>query len=77
MNLGPEINTKARDYSPRISGDGQWLYVPSKRVFWRKTANNPLHISRLTWNFKRCATTWATSTECRWLGSWRRRESSW
>ena len=24
-NLGPVINTKARDYSPRLSGDGKWL----------------------------------------------------
>jgi hypothetical protein len=31
-NLGPVINTKARDYSPRISGDGKWLLFTSERT---------------------------------------------
>jgi hypothetical protein len=30
-NLGPAINTAARDYSPRISGDGKWLVYTSER----------------------------------------------
>jgi Tol biopolymer transport system component len=30
-NLGPVINTAARDYSPRISGDGKWLLYTSER----------------------------------------------
>jgi hypothetical protein len=30
-NLGPVINTPARDYSPRISGDGKWLLYTSER----------------------------------------------
>lgn len=30
-NLGPVINTKARDYSPRISGDGKWFLYTSER----------------------------------------------
>jgi hypothetical protein len=30
-NLGPVINTTARDYSPRISGDGKWLLYTSER----------------------------------------------
>lgn len=30
-NLGPTINTPARDYSPRISGDGKWLLFTSER----------------------------------------------
>jgi WD40-like Beta Propeller Repeat len=29
--LGPEINTAAREYSPRISLDGQWLFFTSER----------------------------------------------
>jgi len=33
VNLGPQINARARDYSPRISGDGQWLYFTSERGF--------------------------------------------
>ncbi len=30
-NLGPVINTPARDYSPRISGDGKWMLFTSER----------------------------------------------
>jgi hypothetical protein len=33
INLGPQINSRARDYSPRISGDGKWLYFTSERGF--------------------------------------------
>jgi WD40-like Beta Propeller Repeat len=33
VNLGPEINTRARDYSPRISGDQKWLYFTSEKGF--------------------------------------------
>jgi len=31
-NLGAAINTPARDYSPRISGDGKWLLYTSERM---------------------------------------------
>jgi hypothetical protein len=31
VNLGPTINTSAREYSPRLSPDGQWLYFTSER----------------------------------------------
>ena len=31
-NLGPVVNTPARDYSPRISGDGKWLIYTSERL---------------------------------------------
>jgi hypothetical protein len=31
INLGPQVNTPARDYSPRISADGKWLYFTSER----------------------------------------------
>jgi hypothetical protein len=30
QNLGPTVNTRARDYSPRISGDGNWLLFTSE-----------------------------------------------
>jgi hypothetical protein len=30
-NLGPMVNSNARDYSPRVSADGQWLYFASER----------------------------------------------
>jgi WD40-like Beta Propeller Repeat len=31
-NLGPVINTPARDYSPRLSGDGKWFLYTSERM---------------------------------------------
>jgi hypothetical protein len=31
VNLGPEINTAAREYSPRITPDGKWLIFTSER----------------------------------------------
>ena len=33
INLGPPINTRARDYSPRISLDGKFLLFSSERGF--------------------------------------------
>jgi Tol biopolymer transport system component len=33
VNLGPTINTRARDYSPRISPDGKYLVFSSERGF--------------------------------------------
>lgn len=30
VNLGPEINTAAREYSARVSADGRWLYFTSE-----------------------------------------------
>lgn len=32
INLGPAVNSPARDYSPRISGDGKWLLFTSERL---------------------------------------------
>ncbi len=32
-NLGPKVNTSARDYSPRISPDGKYLFWASERGF--------------------------------------------
>jgi Tol biopolymer transport system component len=40
-NLGPGINTPARDYSPRISGDGKWLIFTSERL--EKSPSYPLN----------------------------------
>jgi hypothetical protein len=31
--LGHEVNTRAREYSPRVSNDGQWLLFASERGF--------------------------------------------
>jgi WD40-like Beta Propeller Repeat len=33
INLGPKINGKARDYSPRVSADRKWLYFTSEKGF--------------------------------------------
>ena len=33
QNVGPGINSKARDYSPRVSPDGQYLIFASERGF--------------------------------------------
>ena len=43
QNLGPRINTRARDYSPRFSPDGRYLFWASERGF----ATDPLE-HRLT-----------------------------
>jgi len=32
QNLGAAVNTPMRDYSPRISADGKWLYYTSERL---------------------------------------------
>jgi WD40 repeat protein len=32
VGLGPLIDTPAREYSPRISPDGKWLYLSSERL---------------------------------------------
>jgi Tol biopolymer transport system component len=39
-NLGPVINSPARDYSPRISGDGKWLLFTSEKM--DKTPDLPM-----------------------------------
>ena len=41
-NLGPEVNTKARDYSPRLEPDGHTLIFTSERNF---TTDNALKMS--------------------------------
>lgn len=33
INLGPKVNTATRDYSPRISPDGKYLFYSSERGF--------------------------------------------
>ena len=48
VNAGPQINTRARDYSPRISGDGQWLYFTSERGFIEKSQDQALSYHLLT-----------------------------
>ena len=33
INLGPLVNTSAREYSPRVTADGEWLYYASEQGF--------------------------------------------
>jgi hypothetical protein len=42
MNLGPPINTRARDYSPRISPDGKSLLFSSERGFPTEKHDTPV-----------------------------------
>ncbi len=37
-NLGPKVNTRFRDYSPRVSPDGKYLFFASERDFTVDTA---------------------------------------
>jgi Tol biopolymer transport system component len=42
QNLGPKINTRARDYSPRFSPDGKYLFWASERGFATDPLERPL-----------------------------------
>src|SRR5215470_17641286 len=42
VNLGPEINTAAREYSARVSVDGKWLYYTSEMGFPYQKREQPL-----------------------------------
>jgi hypothetical protein len=42
VNLGPPINTRARDYSPRISPDGKFLLFSSERGFPTNKREQPV-----------------------------------
>jgi hypothetical protein len=42
VNLGPEINTAAREYSARVSADGKWLYYASEMGFPYEKREHPL-----------------------------------
>jgi hypothetical protein len=42
VNFGPSINTKARDYSPRISPDGKYLLFSSERGFPSEPHDQPV-----------------------------------
>ena len=42
INLGPPINTRARDYSPSISPDGKFLLFSSERGFPTEKREQPV-----------------------------------
>jgi hypothetical protein len=52
INLGPKINGRARDYSPRISADGQWLYFTSERGFLDERHDEPITFQLFTEGLK-------------------------
>jgi len=41
-NLGPEVNGPARDYSPRLSPDGKFLFFSSERGFLAPRGERPV-----------------------------------
>ena len=47
-NLGPVINTSAREYSPRISPDGKWLIFTSKRGMQNEHRDGPFSNSEFS-----------------------------
>jgi len=46
-NLGPKINTPAREYSPRISPDGKYLFFTSEKDFATEPPQRPLTTEEL------------------------------
>jgi WD40-like Beta Propeller Repeat len=42
VNLGPVVNTSAREYSPRVTSDGVWLYFASERGFPYEKREQPI-----------------------------------
>jgi hypothetical protein len=48
VNLGPQFNTRARDYSPRISGDGKWLCFTRERGSLDKQQEQPYTVQSLS-----------------------------
>ena len=47
-NLGPAINTAAREYSPRVSADGKWLYFASEKGMQIEPMTAPLTHAEFT-----------------------------
>jgi hypothetical protein len=50
-NLGPKINTPARDYSPRLSPDGKYLFWSSERGFATEPPDHAFTYNELTEHF--------------------------
>ena len=48
VNLGPKINGRARDYSPRVSSDGKWLYYTSEKSFLDEKNEQPFTFDSLS-----------------------------
>jgi Tol biopolymer transport system component len=46
-NLGPKVNTAARDYSPRLSPDGKYLFWSSERGLGTERPSKPMTAQEL------------------------------
>ncbi len=51
-NIGPKVNTAFRDYSPRISPDGQYLFFTSEKDWSVKKHEVPYTYKEVTENFR-------------------------
>ena len=50
--LGPRVNTSARDYSPRLTPDGKYLFFTSERNFATTPLERPLSYQQLVRNLR-------------------------
>jgi hypothetical protein len=57
-NLGPKVNTKARDYSPRFSLDGRYLFWASERGFATEPTDRPPAYADLRRNIRSTLNGW-------------------
>lgn len=48
VNLGPIVNTPAREYSPRVSADGKWLYYASEMGMPYEKREQPVTYQQFT-----------------------------
>jgi hypothetical protein len=48
VNLGPIVNTQAREYSPRVSADGKWLYYASEMGMPYEKRDQPITYQQFT-----------------------------
>jgi Tol biopolymer transport system component len=48
VNLGPIVNTPAREYSPRVSADGKWLYYASEMGMPYEKREQPITYQQFT-----------------------------
>jgi len=51
-NIGPKVNTSFRDYSPRISPDGQYLFFTSEKDWSAAKHSAPYTFEEVTSNFR-------------------------
>ena len=52
VSLGPIVNTQAREYSPRVSPDGKWLYYASEMGMPYEKREQPITYQQFTGGMK-------------------------